>query len=103
MEIRDMKEVLKDIDYELTLTSKDSPWDGWATRLQRVVDELRGRGQTAYYDAQAEVDKHEATEVAKAEAQAEAEDRANQERNEQAIVDGEARYRQSVLGDELQS
>ena len=45
MEIKEMKEILADTDYELTLTSSDTPWHVLARRVQSIVDELQSRAQ----------------------------------------------------------
>lgn len=43
MSIKEMKKILSHLDYQLTLTSSDSPWLIWSQMLYRVADEMRKR------------------------------------------------------------
>lgn len=92
MEIREMKEILADTDHELGMPSLRN-WTLLANRLQRVVDEIRSREQPLpWFDGQPDPAQVEMDEYADA-----------QVANEEAIADGEHRYRESILGDEAGS
>ena len=50
MGTKEIKQILTDIDEELTLTHYDTDWESMAVRLRQVCAELDSRTQAQYQD-----------------------------------------------------